>query len=213
MLGKEKSARGLEGGGLASLLTGQKSTLSQMVPAGLGGLLGWSDVGRTEERVVEPSRYQAPHATYETTRERRSNWWVYAVVGVAALGFPLYSYWPRRAIAPEETIATRETLKESTPNLQEAKPLQEEALPVAEEPTVSQSSKDTLAAGEQTEPVGYNLRQVQKALKNQGQDPGPIDGIMGPRTEQALRRFQETNGLEQTGVVDEATKQKLANGR
>jgi len=36
---------------------------------------------------------------------------------------------------------------------------------------------------------------------------------MGPRTEQALRRFQETNGLEQTGVVDEATKQKLANGR
>ena len=163
--------------------------------------------------VLLNHRATRPRTLHTKRPERRSNWWVYAVVGVAALGFPLYSYWPRRAIAPEETIATRETLKESTPNLQEAKPLQEEALPVAEEPTVSQSSKDTLAAGEQTEPVGYNLRQVQKALKNQGQDPGPIDGIMGPRTEQALRRFQETNGLEQTGVVDEATKQKLANGR
>ena len=129
------------------------------------------------------------------------------------LGFSALFLLAAPSDSTEETIATRETLKESTPNLQEAKPLQEEALPVAEEPTVSQSSKDTLAAGEQTEPVGYNLRQVQKALKNQGQDPGPIDGIMGPRTEQALRRFQETNGLEQTGVVDEATKQKLANGR
>ena len=212
VLGKEKSAGGLGAGGLASLLTGQKSTLSQMVPAGLGGLLGWSDVGRTEERVVESSRYQAPRPTYETTRERRSNWWIYAVVGLAALGFLLYSYWPRRAIAPEETIATRETLQESRPALQEAKPVQE-ALPVPEKPIVSQSSEDTLAAGKQNEPVGYDLRQVQKALKNRGQDPGPIDGIMGPRTEQALRRFQETNSLEQTGVVDEATRQKLANGR
>ena len=32
-----------------------------------------------------------------------------------------------------------------------------------------------------------NVRQVQEALKAQGHDPGPIDGVMGPQTQQALR--------------------------
>jgi len=54
-----------------------------------------------------------------------------------------------------------------------------------------------------------DVRQVQEALKNQGQDPGPIDGIMGPRTRQALRAFQSKNGLKQTGTLDTATREKL----
>jgi peptidoglycan hydrolase-like protein with peptidoglycan-binding domain len=48
------------------------------------------------------------------------------------------------------------------------------------------------------------------ALKNQGQYRGPIDGIMGPRTRQAVREFQKVNGLEQTGTLDQETMQKLA---
>ena len=54
-----------------------------------------------------------------------------------------------------------------------------------------------------------DVRQVQEALKNQGQNPGPIDGIMGPRTRQALRAFQGENALKQTGTLDAETKQKL----
>jgi peptidoglycan hydrolase-like protein with peptidoglycan-binding domain len=54
-----------------------------------------------------------------------------------------------------------------------------------------------------------DVRQGQEALKNQGQDPGPIDGIMGPRTRQALRAFQSKNGLKQTGTLDTANREKL----
>jgi hypothetical protein len=53
------------------------------------------------------------------------------------------------------------------------------------------------------------VRLAQEALKNQGHDPGPIDGIMGSQTRQALREFQSTNGLKQTGRLDSQTKQKL----
>jgi peptidoglycan hydrolase-like protein with peptidoglycan-binding domain len=68
-------------------------------------------------------------------------------------------------------------------------------------------SGDPSAAGQ------VDVRQAQETLKNQGQDPGPIDGIMGPRTRQALREFQGANGLEQTGTLDAATRQKLAFAR
>jgi hypothetical protein len=54
-----------------------------------------------------------------------------------------------------------------------------------------------------------DVRQAQEALKSQGHDPGPVDGVMGPQTRQALRAFQSSNGLKQTGMLDAATKQKL----
>jgi hypothetical protein len=54
-----------------------------------------------------------------------------------------------------------------------------------------------------------DIRQAQEALKNQGHDPGPIDGVMGPQTRQALRAFQSSNGLKQTGMLNAETKQKL----
>src|SRR4029434_1830952 len=43
-----------------------------------------------------------------------------------------------------------------------------------------------------------DVRQAQEALKNQGHDPGPIDGVIGSQTRQALRDFQSKNGLRQT---------------
>jgi peptidoglycan hydrolase-like protein with peptidoglycan-binding domain len=54
-----------------------------------------------------------------------------------------------------------------------------------------------------------DVQQAQEALKNQGHDPGPIDGVMGSQTRQALRAFQSKNGLKQTGMLDAETKQKL----
>jgi hypothetical protein len=35
----------------------------------------------------------------------------------------------------------------------------------------------------------YAVRQLQQQLKQAGYDPGPIDGILGPRTLEALRRY------------------------
>jgi hypothetical protein len=54
-----------------------------------------------------------------------------------------------------------------------------------------------------------NVRQAQEALKAQGQDPGPIDGVMGPKTQEALRAYQRSQNLTETGRLDSETAQKL----
>lgn len=57
-----------------------------------------------------------------------------------------------------------------------------------------------------------NVRQVQEALKAQGHDPGPIDGMMGPQTQQALRDYQRSQNLTETGRLDQQTAEKLGVG-
>ena len=53
------------------------------------------------------------------------------------------------------------------------------------------------------------VRDVQAALKKEGFDPGPVDGIMGHRTMTALRDFQSHNGLEVTGTINTETEKAL----
>jgi rare lipoprotein A len=54
------------------------------------------------------------------------------------------------------------------------------------------------------------VKQAQEALKMEGLHPGPIDGVVGPRTRQALRAYQARAGLPQTGVLDGPTFHHLA---
>ena len=54
-----------------------------------------------------------------------------------------------------------------------------------------------------------NVRQVQTALRGRGFDPGPIDGVMGPKTMMAIRNFQSSQGLTASGAMDEATMNAL----
>ena len=70
-------------------------------------------------------------------------------------------------------------------------------------------ARQRTASGHQGMGGAQDVRQAQEALKNQGHDPGPIDGVLGSQTRQALRAFQGKNGLKQTGVLDAETKQKL----
>jgi hypothetical protein len=53
------------------------------------------------------------------------------------------------------------------------------------------------------------LADVQRRLQALGFEPGPIDGLMGPMTANAVRQFQAAQGLPVTGQPDEATVAKL----
>jgi peptidoglycan hydrolase-like protein with peptidoglycan-binding domain len=54
-----------------------------------------------------------------------------------------------------------------------------------------------------------DVKHAQEALKSAGHDPGPIDGKIGPQTRQAIKAFQSSNGLKETGTLDAETAKKL----
>jgi hypothetical protein len=54
-----------------------------------------------------------------------------------------------------------------------------------------------------------NIKEVQQALKDKGYDPGPIDGVMGAKTKEALKSFQSASNLSATGTLNSETAQKL----
>ncbi len=54
-----------------------------------------------------------------------------------------------------------------------------------------------------------NVKQAQQALKDKGYDPGPIDGVMGARTKEAIKSFQNASSLQVTGTLDAQTSQQL----
>lgn len=47
--------------------------------------------------------------------------------------------------------------------------------------------------------------EIQLYLKRLGFSPGPIDGVIGPRTTKALKKFQESAGISDSGVADSGT--------
>lgn len=53
------------------------------------------------------------------------------------------------------------------------------------------------------------IEAVQRKLAGKGFDPGPIDGATGWRTRGALRKFQRSSGLPDTGRIDDATLKAL----
>jgi peptidoglycan hydrolase-like protein with peptidoglycan-binding domain len=64
--------------------------------------------------------------------------------------------------------------------------------------------KDAPAAGAQGK-----VADIQKALQKLGYDPGKIDGLMGPHTQAAIKKFQQANGLAADGVVGPKTQAAL----
>ncbi len=52
---------------------------------------------------------------------------------------------------------------------------------------------------------GADVRYLQLILQSLGYNPGPIDGIYGYRTMNAVIRFQRNNGLAADGIVGPKT--------
>jgi hypothetical protein len=49
------------------------------------------------------------------------------------------------------------------------------------------------------------VRKVQQLLKDKGLNPGPIDGVAGPLTNEAIKEFQGSYGIKARGEIDNQT--------
>lgn len=54
-----------------------------------------------------------------------------------------------------------------------------------------------------------SVREAQQALKDKGYDPGPIDGIEGPKTDAAVRQYQEKENINADGRLGPKTLDSL----
>jgi hypothetical protein len=80
--------------------------------------------------------------------------------------------------------------------------------PPASQPDQSQAYaaplpvKDAAPASPSTPLDSQAIREIQTRLQSLGLDPGPLDGIAGPRTQTAVKRYEQSKGREPTGNTD-----------
>lgn len=85
-------------------------------------------------------------------------------------------------------------------------------------PTEPQAQVSTATVPVPTEPpkassvpmLKPTKKEIQQALKNAGFYQGAVDGKLGPKTREAIKEFQRTNGVKADGVVGKRTWEKLA---
>ena len=56
---------------------------------------------------------------------------------------------------------------------------------------------------------GMTVFEMQERLNELGYKLGAVDGVSGPRTVEALKKFQADNKLPPTGIIDPDTIRKL----
>jgi peptidoglycan hydrolase-like protein with peptidoglycan-binding domain len=83
-------------------------------------------------------------------------------------------------------------------------------------PAAGLAADELTTAGTLTRGDGYSssaesqpVRELQRYLQRLGTRPGPVDGLFGPLTEGAVKRFQGAHGLATDGVVGPQTKRRL----
>jgi Putative peptidoglycan binding domain len=96
---------------------------------------------------------------------------------------------------------------QSTPTIPEGRTSEGYLIPQGAEPR--RPSAEAVPGQREAVPGQNMVREAQIALRDAGFDPGEIDGVMGPRTRAALREFQASQGLAQTGRLDAPTQRQL----
>src|SRR6185503_3507991 len=86
--------------------------------------------------------------------------------------------------------------------------------PQSQAPAASEKSSPGSAAGGTAakKSSGQNaetVKQVQEKLAAEGHDIGEPDGKFGPKTQAALKKYQESKGLPASGQLDEKTLSEL----
>jgi len=107
---------------------------------------------------------------------------------------------------PEEAVAKSAPIQSG--NLM-IKPVAREGMPAAGAVNQSKTPSAIPSSGKVSFEA-VTVFDIQAALKNGGYDPGALDGKMGPRTKDAVRKFQKAHGLVVDGVVGRNTWEKLS---
>jgi TPR repeat protein len=91
------------------------------------------------------------------------------------------------------------------------KPIPVRAVPTTSAAVVSAAWRTDLTPTIRPAPGSASLvAEAQRLLRQRGYDPGPADGLAGPRTQSAIRSFQRSAGLPETGEVSTALIVKMA---
>ena len=117
-------------------------------------------------------------------------------------------------------LSSSETFHTSKPSASAVREERPAGLPSSSATSTSRAADDA-RIGEQTADIQtaiqeYRLRsakrvkQVQRALKQAGFDPGSIDGLIGHRTHTALMEFQKAHRLEPDGELGVKTWEALS---
>jgi hypothetical protein len=78
------------------------------------------------------------------------------------------------------------------------------------EPDPAKPAADSVsAAAESAAPSRASVASFQAGLRQLGYDPGPIDGVIGPRTNAAIKAFQYAEHLAVDGTLSAATRAVL----
>jgi peptidoglycan hydrolase-like protein with peptidoglycan-binding domain len=64
-------------------------------------------------------------------------------------------------------------------------------------------------AGGGAQKNSQTIMQIQEKLQQQGFDTGAVDGKWGPKTAEALKDFQQKQGMTASGELDQSTLQAL----
>lgn len=149
---------------------------------------------------------------------RHSFKWVWAVVGVAAIAFIVFSGLSRReklAAAPPPTQPI--IVEPIQPGVSTSSPVGPQVGPVVPVAASAATPPSAPAIEAAAVPAATALpkestertKKIQQALQAAGYNPGPVDGKMGRLTQKAIRDFQEAQGLSVDGKVGPKTWSKL----
>lgn len=84
----------------------------------------------------------------------------------------------------------------------QAPQIQEQAPAAAEAPTIAAAPAAPEAPSAERELTATEVFELQSRLQALQFDPGPLDGLRGPLTRAAVRRFQESRGQRVTGEIN-----------
>jgi peptidoglycan hydrolase-like protein with peptidoglycan-binding domain len=64
-------------------------------------------------------------------------------------------------------------------------------------------------AQEPAPPAPRFVREAQRTLRDLGYQPGPVDGVVGPKTKDALAKYQRSERIQVTSRLDAETMARL----